>query len=78
MIITARNSAAVSYSVDTCAGVDLGGGGGGGGGGVGAHRGLVPPPPPPPPRIQYSHDVARYSFFNNLSVFQAYTDSGAI
>ena len=40
VIITARNSAAVSYSVDTCAGVDLGGGGGG------AHRGHVPPSPP--------------------------------
>ena len=42
-IITARNSAAVSYSADTCTvtGADLGGGGGGGGGGTG---GTCPPP----------------------------------
>ena len=39
-IITARNSAAASYSADTC--TDRGGSRGGGGG----HRGDCPPPPP--------------------------------
>ena len=50
--------------------------GGGGGGGRGRTGGTCHPPSPP-----HSHDVARYSFFNNLSVFlcfQAHTDSGAI
>ena len=49
-------------------------GGGGGGAAPGARA-------PPPPHLIYSRDVARYSFFNNLSVllcFQAHTDSGAI
>ena len=48
------------YNVLT--GADLGGGGGGGGGGPGARA--------PPPPIHNSHGVARYSFFNNLSVFK--------
>ena len=57
-IITARNSAAVSYSAsaDTCTvtGADLGGGGGGGTGGT-------CPPPPNSIILLYLHDVARYS-----------------
>ena len=40
-IITARNSAAVSYSADTC--TDRGGSRGGGGGGGGAPEARVPP-----------------------------------
>ena len=45
----------------------MGGGGWGGGGGA---RSIIP---------LYSHDVVRYLFFNNLSVFfQVQTDSVAI
>ena len=57
-IITARNSAAVSYSADTC--TDRGGSRGG-------TAGMCPPPPPFNNPTIYSHDVARYSIIGVFS-----------